>query len=450
MRITRVAVPIFSVLAAGACSDVPAPTEGTTTLAATRLGDRLAERYVAIGTSISMGWASNGVYAASQSESWPSMLAFKEHSEFTQPFIEEPGCTSPLVAPLGGFRRLSGESAAPSRMCAPNTAGVTLPTHNVAIAGAIAAHALLSRPEVVGAAIPWYTRVLPTGHTQLTAALSQNPTLVSVELGGNEVLNAASGLVADGVTMVPLPNFVAPYTAILNAIQAEGRKVVLIGMPADARDVPLLRRADEIWADREAFAALNVTVSENCETSENWINVGQKSLGIVAAAAASPTPVTYSCADAPGIDFVLTPANIEFINARMAVMDAFIRSQAEARGFAYASLGAIYDNSRGKGGAYSIVKQLTSEHPYGPHISLDGVHPSAVGNTMLAVAVAKAIRDRYDVRVSLAARATSAVGQAFAEQATATYTLRDAKAAAARLRGTRLPACPMPGECLLK
>jgi len=276
------------------------------------------ERYVAIGTSISMGWESNGVYDASQRLSWPALLGFATDHGISLPLIQSPGCTSPIVAPLGGGLRLSGESISGSTVCASNDAGVTLPTQNVALAAALAADAVQTTPEAA-TSYPWFSRVLPPGTTELTAALSQHPTIVSVELGGNEVLNATSGLVAPGVTVVPLPYFTTPYDALLDALEPTGAKAVLVGLPADARNLPALRRGDEIWADRAEFASLHVDVSNDCNGNQNYINVSIKSLNLAFTAAfmsshGLPNPV-FSCADIPGTqDLVLTPADIATIN----------------------------------------------------------------------------------------------------------------------------------------
>jgi hypothetical protein len=444
MRTSMRLVPACLILAA-ACSDVPVPTAPATGGAQLRAvnGDAYAnsERYAAIGTSISMGWASNGVYDGTQQTSWVAILGERMDAPFTLPLIQAPGCTSPLVAPLGEFRRLSGESAAASTTCAANVPGVTLPAGNVGIAGATAGHALLARPELVGAAAPWYSRVLPQGQTQLTAALSQDPTFVTVELGGNEVLNGSSGLVLDGATTVSLANFIAPYTAILNALA--GRKVLLVGMPADLRNVPMMRHASEIWDDREGFAALNVAVHASCETSDTWINVSLKTLGVVAAAAASPVPVPYTCHNAGGIDYVLTPADVQTLNQRMADMDAFIRAQAAARGFAYTTLGEIFDRP-GIKGRYSVMNQLGSQHPYGVWVSLDGVHPSPLAHRFLARAAAKAVEDTYGVRVLPAESALIAIPT---PELGATFSLERARRAAGRLIGRTLPLCPLPGQC---
>src|SRR5205823_11048591 len=93
-------------------------------------GRGVFQRYVAIGTSVSMGWASDGVIAATQVTSWPAQLAARAGRDLSQPYIAGTGCRSPLIAPLLTFLRLSGESAGAdvtTLSCSPLRADVTLP-----------------------------------------------------------------------------------------------------------------------------------------------------------------------------------------------------------------------------------------------------------------------------------------------------------------------------------
>ena len=55
-------------------------------------------RYVAIGTSVSMGWASDGAIAASQEQAWPLQLARRAGRDMTAPYLGLPGCRPPLLA----------------------------------------------------------------------------------------------------------------------------------------------------------------------------------------------------------------------------------------------------------------------------------------------------------------------------------------------------------------
>lgn len=451
MRYTQQLLALVIGVAMGGCSDQH--STAPTSLANAALADRGQndERMVAIGTSVSMGWASNGVYDVSQRTSWPALMAFRSDKGISLPLIQSPGCTSPIVAPLGAGVRLSGESIAGSSVCTLNDAGVSLPTQNVALAGALAVDAVSTTPQTT--TFPWYSLVLPPGTTQLTATLAQHPTIVSVELGANEVLNATSGLAIPGVTIVPLPFFVAPYDAILDALGAANVKVVLAGLPADGRNLPSLRRGDEIWADRAEFAALHVDVNADCDGSQNYINVSIKSLneafeGAFRSAHGLPNAV-FSCADVPGTqDLVLTPADMTMLNGLLGQMTAHIQEQAAARGYAYFSLGALYDDATLKSVPYSVVDQLASSHPYGPRISLDGVHPSALGSATIAHAAAVAINTTYHAGAHAIDPADASLASEFSESVGTETALARAKRFVAAHQNEQLSMCPTSGGCI--
>lgn len=374
-------------------------------------------RYVAIGTSISMGFASEGVLAASQDQAWPLQLARRAGREMTAPYIESPGCRSPFRVPLASFVRVSGESVAiptANLSCAPNSAGVTLPANNVAISGARAFNALNQTPENVTDLSngKMYPRVLPPHTTQVGAMEMQNPKFVSVELGANEVLGARDGRVIPGVTVVPVQFFAPDYDAILDRVEATvNTGALLAGLITDARNFPAFRNGNDLWLDRVAFqVAFNVAIQADCENSPNYIVVPFR---VPAAVAAGVTrrnnnlpPEPFSCAAAAPnvVDYVLNPTEIATLNAIMAGIDAHIAAQAASRGWAYFSLDALYARPDARP-PFSVVRMMTTASPYGPLISLDGFHPSGLGQTILADAAATAINERYllGLRTGLAA-----------------------------------------------
>jgi len=398
-------------IAASACSDSTLP--GVSGPGGGNSGGA-AEKFVAIGTSISMGWASDGVYDASQRASWPALMRFGgDTSAISLPLIQSPGCVAPLVAPISDGKRLSGEASVRASACAPNATGVQLPAQNVAIAGALASDALQRTPENASLTVtPWYERVLPAGTTQVSAALAQKPTVISIELGGNEVLGAASGLVIPGGTVVPESQFEAAFDAVLDAVAAARAKVLVFGVPTDARNFPLLRPASAIFADSVEFAALHVDVSSDCRDSPNYVNVAVKAPFVAFSGAErfahGLSNAVFSCADVPGAsDDVLTPADIDAVNAQLAQMADHAKQEAAKRGYAFASLGALYDKPNLVPATYSVVAQLTTASPFGDYISLDGVHPTAKGQALLATAAADALNAKYPGLVALVAVPTA-------------------------------------------
>ena len=75
-------------------------------------------------------------------------------------------------------------------------------------------------------------------------------------------------------------------------------------------------------------------------------------------------------------------------------MTDHIRAQATLRGYAFVELEVLYGLPKA---AFSVVNLMTTATPYGPNISLDGLHPSAAGHTIIAQAALRAIDDKYDI-----------------------------------------------------
>ena len=399
-------------VALAACSD-----QTTEPLAAPRSIDQLTpdfasegigvfHRYVAIGTSISMGVASDGVLASSQQTSWPAQLARLAHREIDLPLLQAPGCAAPLVAPLAGGVRLSGESAALpflARQCAPNEPGVQLPTANVAIDGARTTHALRATPENPDPGhATQYPRVLAPGMTQVSAMESQNPKIVSVELGGNDILGARYGVYPSANEIVPFAEWKPEYRAVVARVGATAKHAVLVGLVNDVRTFPSFRTGAELWTGRATFAPFNVAVSPDCENSTNLLFVAVR-VPVAAATGAfyranGLGAFTFSCANAPSStnmqDYVLDATDVAGVNAQLAAMNAVIREEARTRGFAYFPLGALYEDVVTKP-AFSAITLMTSNEPYGKYVSLDGIHPTAEGQRVLAEAAARALNATY-------------------------------------------------------
>lgn len=363
------------------------------------------EKYVAIGTSVSMGWQKEGVNFTLQEQAWTKQLATAAGATFRQPLIAAPGCKPPLAEPLGSFKRVDGLSVTAPATCSELLPGVTLPTNDLAVENATAVEALNATPETATQGRgPVTSRVLPLGKTQVTAMRASSPTFVSVEFGGNEVLPAQVGLLAPNVTYTPFATFQAAYAQIIDSVKATGAKAVLVGLPLDIRQFPTIRTGAEIAAQRTQFSAFNVTVHSDCDASLNLVFVRGKVLTAIATgaarAAAGAGPYTLSCADAPGTaDFLLSPADVTFINALIAQMNGEIIAKASAYGYAYFSLESLYGTAK-TGVVFDLQSFLTSNTPYGPKISLDGVHPSAEGHRILANAAISAINSKYGYNIS--------------------------------------------------
>jgi lysophospholipase L1-like esterase len=363
-------------------------------------------RYVALGTSNSQGVQSAGISAATQRSAWPAQVAARAGAAFSLPLVEDPGCSPPLLPPLaadvalvGAFGAFgAGDDLVSTVMttCMPLRAGIVPPTNNVAISGADVHDALtttIASATLVSTRVgTLYSRVLAPGQTQVTAMLAQRPTFVSVELAANDVLPASTGRIA---AMTPYANWEADFDQIIASVRSSGARAVLVGLPNDARKFPSIRTAREIFSQWPYLATLGISVSLNCywgSSSSNSVFLPGYILILL-----SKAPTTASCADVPGsADYVLTPSDLNAISARMAQINTHIQAKASENGYAYFALSALYDLPKPSLNMYNV---LFSNSPFGSNMSLDGVHPSAQGQSILATAAVQSINLRYGLAI---------------------------------------------------
>ena len=382
-------------LAVVACTDPTAPPAPSFDVVGVTAQEVFA-RYVSLGTSNSQGVQRAGVFAAAQRAAWPAQLAARVGVPFSLPLVQDPGCSPPLLTPLATNLALVGVFAifgaggdlveAVDGICMPLQPGVTLPANSVAISGAKTRDALHGTPETKG---ELYDRVLPPGHTQVSAMLAQRPTFVSVELGANEVLPAATGLVS---SMTPYEDWTRDYDAVIAAVQSTGARAVLVGLPRNAATFPSVRRAREFFNEWPYLLPLGIRVSLSCYFSSNYLFIPGYVLTLL-----SRAPTTATCANVPGaVDYVVTTSELATINNQLARMNTYIQSHANANGYAYFSIDAVYGLAKPR---FSMVDVLFSSTPFGPYMSADGVHPNNAGQSLLAAAAVQAINARYGLAI---------------------------------------------------
>lgn len=358
----------------------------------------ILSRYVALGTSNSMGVQSAGIFAGGQKAAWPAQLAARVGVAYSLPLVQDPGCGPPLAPPLAADLVLVGAFGndlvtAVMNTCAPLQAGVTLPTSNVAISGADVHDALYSTPESEAAVSArkgaLYSRVLPPGQTQVSAMLSENPTFVSVELAANDVLGASTGQLT---AMTPYDNWQTDFDNVIAAVGSTGARAVLVGLPTDATKFPSVRRAREFFNQWPYLLTLGISVSLNCYFSTNYLFIPGYVLTLL-----SKSPTTATCGDVPGkADYVLTSSDMAAINARLLQINTHIQAKATDNGYAYFNFDPVYGLPKP---TFDLGTVLFSNTPFGTYMSLDGVHPNSAGQGLLADAAAQAISARYGVQI---------------------------------------------------
>lgn len=371
---------------------------------------RVLERYVALGNSITAGYESDGFNDSTQAHAYPAQLAARFGREFNYIRLQKPGCPAPLVGPVvltqervGGASRLS---------CAGIVSPVSLPLQNLAVPGIKIAD-VLSVPSGPAGAI--YNQVLGN-RTLLQVALDADPTLVSVWLGNNDALTAATSGDTDRLT--PLSEFQASLNAIVTALAGEPRlrDAILMGV-VDPQFAPLVQPGAFLWLARQdpATAALvPKPVDDNCAPFGPTGQLNARAANLVSLRVlADPNVARVSCADAA--PWVLSGAEQQAISTRVAEFNQAIRAAAEARGWIYFDPNPLLrarlaDPSQirrcqGLAGASTLAQARTAAlatcpspsapNFFGALISFDGVHPSRAGHALVADALAEALRAKH-------------------------------------------------------
>ncbi|AXT51380.1 G-D-S-L family lipolytic protein [Aquimarina sp. BL5] len=227
-------------------------------------GEADFSNYVALGNSLTAGFADSALYITGQENSYPNILsqqfALVGGGEFTQPLMAD----NTGGALLGGTQILSNRfvlafdaegnpgpaiyaGASPTTEISNNLGSFF---NNMGVPGAKSFH--LGAPNygdvagvAVGTANPYFARFASSAGTSVIAdAAAQNPTFFSLWIGNNDILSyATSGGV--GVDRTGNPNladygsnditdpglFNSTYQALIGALTANGAKGVVLNLP---------------------------------------------------------------------------------------------------------------------------------------------------------------------------------------------------------------------------
>lgn len=219
--------------------------------------------YVALGNSLTAGYADNALYITGQQNSYPNILAqqfslVQETQEFRIPYMND----------NAGGLLVGGQQITSNRLVLETiiTDGVPVqapkvytgmapttditntlvgPFNNMGVPGAKSFHLLApGYGNIAGlttnpaTANPYFVRFASSPETSVIAdAVAQKPTFFSLWIGNNDVLGfATSGGVNEGDITDP-SLFAAAYTQIVNAMVGTGAEGILINIP-NVTDVP--------------------------------------------------------------------------------------------------------------------------------------------------------------------------------------------------------------------
>jgi lysophospholipase L1-like esterase len=362
--------------------------------------DPIFQRYVALGNSITAGYQSSGINDSTQRESYAKIVAEQMHTGYVYPALVGFGCAPPVVNFLTQARVGGGTS---SQCQLRNPATTVLVQNNVAVPGATSADPTATTTKASNI----LTQLFLGGKTQVQRALDAKPTFVSVWIGNNDVLDAATkGVTGANTTLntagiTDTTTFRANYKKMIDQLLVQpGLKGILIGV-VNVTAIPALFPAESLLtnptfkAKFDAIVGSTTTVLANCVGSHALI-----SYGIAGQIRAGTFPAIISCqknvpAAPVGDWFVLDSAEQRIFNTDIARYNSYIANKADSAGFAYLDPNPLLYSLRTSGAIPTLPDFTNPTAPFGAYISLDGAHPSGKTHRLAANAIITAINLKY-------------------------------------------------------
>lgn len=346
-------------------------------------------RYVAMGDSLTAAFSSGGLVDAVQTVSYPSLVHRQATGGggFEQPLVSAPG-----IPPLLQLVSLQPVVLAPAAgMGQPLNLFLGRPYDNLGVPGADVADVLRTVTDDGGA----HDLILRGLGTQLQQALALSPTVVSLWIGNNDALGAAtSGIVIDGVTLTPLATFETDYRTIAGAITSRGAQLVVatvpnvtsipfvntippfIEVPGTGQRVPLIGPRGPLGAGDNVLLTASGLLA--------------RGIGIPVALGGTGQPLPDQV--------VLDSAETSRVQNRVNGFNSVIRTVAGEVGAAVVDTSGFFDGLVRDGLVLGGIEYST-EFLTGGLFSYDGVHPTALGYALAANEFIDAINGSFGARI---------------------------------------------------
>lgn len=409
--------------------DVPAPQKGELDVSS----------YVAIGNSMTAGYADNALYRQAQLSSYPNILAGQFQliggGQFKQPLVSE--------ASVGiGAEQNARYALAPVTDCMGATSLAPLPIaqsgdlsifatpvgqegpyNNMAVPGLKSIAAVYpgyGNPQNgAGEFNPFFTRIAAdvSSSSVLSDAAGQQPSFFSLSIGQDDVLGyALSGGTQDLVTPVSGPpgvGFDGSMGAIVSTLTANNAKGVIMNVPALSSlpfftTVPyngLMLDEANAAALSAAYAPLGISfhaganpfMIEDANAPGGMRQIGNSEMILLSVPQDSLKCAGWGSMKPIPDRFVLTTEEISKINDAVEAYNQVLHSLATDNGLAFVDVNAFFSRAR-TGIMYNGVG-MNTQYVIGGVFSLDGINLTPKGNALLANEIIRSLNTKYHATI---------------------------------------------------
>lgn len=379
-------------------------------------------RYIAVGNSLTAGYADGGLYLEGQQNSFPEILAkqFKAvgGGDFNSPFFSE------AQANGSGYIQLSGFNAAgtPTTSTVTTNLGYVAPGRFAKYEGTFNNYGV---PEMKVALLesngyassnPFFARILGSAAANsnymdvVEAAMEdQKATFFSFWEGQNDILGFA--YTGGSQPLTPVTQFETLYNRTVNRLISDEDRKGVVGTVGDVLAIPYFNVVT-LKALKAAVAAAAPAAGPNAtlyvRTGENAIVAADSSFkftltlsssGLIGKPNNLGQPYGLDPRNPIASNWVLDPAEQSLIRTRTNEYNAIIKRIAAQKKLAIVDIDDLlgqYQTPKMVNGAAVSTAFIT-----GNIFSLDGIHLTPLGNAITANAFIKAINQQYKASVPI-------------------------------------------------
>ena len=373
--------------------------------------DPLFDRYVSLGNSITAGFQSGGILDSTQNQSYAVLLARGMRSPFFPPLLRRPGCPPPYTNVFTQTRLTPpGFPTSTATSCYLRSIPAVPPPYisNTAVPGAEVLDIYSNAGP--GTNPNTLTQFILGGLTQTQMMEKAQPTFVSIWIGNNDVLGAATSFTngGDSTLITTLADFQTRYGTMLADVEAAGvQGAILIGVAnvvgianrtglpptqPPANGVPFFSYGSTYFALDAAGAIPGpFTAAATCAPPRGDSVLVPFPFGGALIAAGG----TLDCTELQTIQ----PAEAVKLATTVAAYNTYISAQATARGWAYFDPNPALDSLRRIPTQVAFFPAFNTPcapaPPFGLAFSCDAIHPSAATHRLLAQKLRDAINTTY-------------------------------------------------------
>jgi lysophospholipase L1-like esterase len=355
--------------------------------------------YVSAGDSLTAGFQSASLIDLSQKHSYPSIIDFQATAgagDFEQPLVSPPGI--PGILQLHGlFPTVILPSPGQGH---PENLNLPRLYNNLAVPGETVHSMITVSSDVPGTGHQGLHDLILRGFgTQLAEVIGAKPTFVTLWIGNNDALGAAT--TGNLAILTPLASFQADYTTIVGAIATMTHaKMALANIP-NVTSIPFVTTIPPILVDPKT----NQPVIFNGGTvpligPKGLLGPGDHVLLSAGADLAKglgiPRPIGTGL-PLPASD-VLLAADAATIDARVAQFNGVIQATAQQVGAAYVDVNALLKQLASTGIEVGGIP-FSASFLTGGVFSYDGVHPTRFGYAFVANAFIDAINAQFGAEI---------------------------------------------------